>query len=98
MQLSEQQAAAFDRNGYLVVPDLFDGEEVAVMKAAATEINAQDRIEIQREKDGTTPRTAFAAHNYNETFAKVAAQPTHHRASNAVAWRSRLHTPVQGKH
>ena len=75
MRLSEQQAAAFDRDGYLVVPDLFDGEEVALMMAAAAEIYAQDRVEIQREKDGSTPRTAFAAHQYNETFAKVAAHP-----------------------
>ena len=48
MRLSEHQAPAFDRDGYLVVPDLFDGEEVAVMKVAATEIYAQDRVEIKR--------------------------------------------------
>ena len=75
MRLSEQQAAAFDGDGYVVVPDLFDGEEVAVMKAAAAETYAQKRVEIQCEKDGTTPRTAFAAHQYNEIFAKVAAHP-----------------------
>tara|TARA_R110002167_G_scaffold46145_1_gene137992 strand:+ start:924 stop:1715 length:792 start_codon:yes stop_codon:yes gene_type:complete len=75
MQLSAEQAAQFDRDGFVVVENLFNSEEVAAMKQAATTVYAQDRIEIQREKDGATPRTAFAAHTYNDTFARLAAHP-----------------------
>jgi ectoine hydroxylase len=75
MRLSDAQAGQFEREGYLVMPELFSAEEVALMKAAAEEVYAQDRIEIQRERDGRTPRTAFAAHRYNDVFAKIAAHP-----------------------
>jgi ectoine hydroxylase len=75
MRLTDDQMKAFDSDGYLVMPDLFDADEVARMKQAAAEIYAEDRVEIQREKDGTTPRTAFAAHHYNDTFARVGAHP-----------------------
>lgn len=75
MQLNTAQLAQFEHDGYVVVENLFNAEEVAVMKAAAAEVYARDGVELQREKDGTTPRTAFAAHTYNDVFARVAAHP-----------------------
>ena len=75
MNLTQPQAEQFERDGLLVVPELFSAAEIALMKAAADEVYALDRIEIQREKDGITPRTAFAAHRYDPVFAKVAAHP-----------------------
>ena len=75
MQLDDDQIAQFRRDGYVFLPSLYSPAEVAAMKAAADRIYAQDRKEIQREKDGTTPRTAFAAHLYDATMAKVARHP-----------------------
>lgn len=74
MRLSEKQIAAFHREGYLFLPELFTAEEVAVLRREAEAIYAQDRPEIWREKSGA-PRTAFAAHLYNEAFRLLAAHP-----------------------
>ena len=35
----------------------------------------QERPEVVREKDGKTPRTAFAVHTYNDVFARLACHP-----------------------
>lgn len=75
MQLTEDQIKEFQVTGYLVIPDLFSSDEVAEIKGAAKKIHSEDRVEIQCERDGKTPRTAFAAHKYNDTFAKVGAHP-----------------------
>ncbi len=75
MELSAQQVADFDEQGYLFLPDLFDPAEVAVMRGEVPDIFAQDREEVWREKDGKAVRTAFAAHTYNEAFRRLAAHP-----------------------
>jgi hypothetical protein len=38
-------------------------------------ILGQDRPEVVREKDGKTPRTAFAVHTYNDLFGRLARHP-----------------------
>ena len=38
-------------------------------------IYAEFRPEIVREKDGVTPRTSFAAHTYNDAYARLARHP-----------------------
>ena len=65
MELSAEQLAQFERDGYLVVDDLFNAAEVAAMKAAAAAVYGEDRMEIQREKDGRTPRTAASEPGQN---------------------------------
>src|SRR3954466_7631659 len=74
MMLSRQQLQQFDREGYLFLPDLFSAEEMAVLRDEAVAIFHTDRKEIWREKSGA-PRTAFAAHTYNEAFRLLAAHP-----------------------
>ena len=66
MNLSETQVAQFDEQGYLFLPDVFNGDEVATLSAELDGIFAQDRPENVREKDGKTVRTTFAAHTFNE--------------------------------
>jgi L-proline 4-hydroxylase len=75
MRLNEQQIAVFEEQGYLFFPDTFDPAEVAVLRAEVPGIFAQERDEVWREKDGKAVRTAFAAHTYNEAFARLAAHP-----------------------
>jgi ectoine hydroxylase len=75
MRLSDDQIAQFEDAGYLFLPSVFSGAEVAVLRREVPGILAQDRPEVVREKDGTTPRTAFAAHTYNELFGRLARHP-----------------------
>ena len=75
MLLTDPQRQEFDERGYLFLPELFSAEEVAVMRAELPGINARRGPEIVREKDGKALRTAFAAHTYNDTFARLARHP-----------------------
>jgi ectoine hydroxylase len=74
MELSAQQIAQFRDEGYLFLPELFTEEEVAVLRREAEAIYAADRPEIWRENSGA-PRTAFAAHQYNEAFGLLGRHP-----------------------
>jgi L-proline 4-hydroxylase len=74
MQLSPEQLKEFDELGYLVMPDCFSEEEVAVLRSEAEAIYNSDRQEVWREKSGA-PRTAFAAHTYNEAFGILGRHP-----------------------
>ena len=74
MPLSREQLTAFDELGYVVIPDCFSEEEVALLRSEAEAIYATDRKEVWREKSGA-PRTAFAAHTYNEAFALLGRHP-----------------------
>jgi len=75
MRLSDTQIASFHQDGYLFLPGCFTLEEAAVLRREADVVYAQDRQEVWREKDGSTPRTAFAAHTYNEGFRRLGAHP-----------------------
>ena len=66
--------AAFDQQGYVFLPDCFSEEEISVLRSEAEKIYATDRQEVWREKTGA-PRTAFAAHPYNEAFRLLGAHP-----------------------
>jgi len=74
MKLNAQQLAEFDEQGYLFLPDCFSEEEVSVLRIEAEKIYATNRQEIWRERTGA-PRTAFAAHTYNEAFRLLGAHP-----------------------
>ncbi|HZD24933.1 MAG TPA: phytanoyl-CoA dioxygenase family protein, partial [Alphaproteobacteria bacterium] len=75
MQLSPAQIEAFERDGYIFIENLFSADEVAVMRREAERLYAQDRQEIQREKDGRTVRTVFAAHHFSDVYDLVARHP-----------------------
>ncbi len=74
MQLTSDQLEEFESRGYLFMPRRFSEEEVAVLRAAADEVYALERDEVWRESNGA-PRTAFAAHTYNEAFSRLGAHP-----------------------
>ena len=74
MRLSAQQLQHFIDEGYFFLPDCFAEEEVAILREEAERIYASDRPEVWREKTGA-PRTAFAAHTYNEAFRLLGAHP-----------------------
>ena len=74
MQLSQAQLDEFDRTGYLFFPELFSHAEAQLLKREAKRVYASERKEVWREASGVA-RTAFAAHTYNDAFAKLGAHP-----------------------
>jgi ectoine hydroxylase len=74
MTLSAKQIEQFRTDGWLFLPEVFDAEEVGLLKAEAEAIYRQQRPEVWREKSGA-PRTAFAAHTYSEPFRVLGAHP-----------------------
>lgn len=74
MRLSDDQIKTFETEGWLFLPELFNAEEVALLKHEAEAIYLEQRPEVWRETDGA-PRTAFAAHTYNEAFRLLGAHP-----------------------
>jgi len=72
--LTEAQVGQFHDEGYLFLPDTFDEEECAILRDEAELIYRQNRSEVWREKSGA-PRTAFAAHLYNEAFGLLGRHP-----------------------
>ena len=74
MHLSTSRLQEFEEQGYLFLSNRFSPEEVAVLRRAADEVYALSRQEVWRESNGA-PRTAFAAHTYNEAFRRLGAHP-----------------------
>jgi ectoine hydroxylase len=74
LRLSTAELSAFDEQGYIFLPDRFSPVEVQVLHRAAREVYALNREEVWRESNGA-PRTAFAAHTYNEAFRRLGAHP-----------------------
>jgi ectoine hydroxylase len=74
MTLTSQQIEIFHREGWLFLPEVFKPEEVDLLRHEAVAIFDQHRPEVWREKNGA-PRTAFAAHTYNEAFRLLGAHP-----------------------
>ena len=74
MQLTAQQLQQFAEEGWLFLPDCFSEAEVAILRDEAEAIYAEQRPEVWREKTGA-PRTAFAAHTYNEAFRLLGNHP-----------------------
>jgi len=74
MKLTDEQIKHFEEEGWIFLPEAFSAEEIAVLKAEAENIYDEDRPEVWRETSGA-PRTAFAAHTYNEAFGILGRHP-----------------------
>jgi ectoine hydroxylase len=74
MELTKAQLDQFHTEGWILLPDLFTPEEVDLLRHEAEAIYSENRPEVWREKSGA-PRTAFAAHTYNEAFRLLGAHP-----------------------
>jgi len=74
VKLTDQQTKQFADEGWVFLPECFSTDEVAVLKAEAENIYDEDRPEVWRETSGA-PRTAFAAHTYNDAFAILGRHP-----------------------
>jgi len=74
MRLTPEQIEFFNREGCLVLPGLFTPEESEFLAREAVGIYDANSREVWREKSGA-PRTAFAAHLYNDAFGVLGAHP-----------------------
>jgi ectoine hydroxylase len=75
MKLNQAQLQQFDRDGYLFFPSLFSAAEVKVLTDEVPALFAQQRPENVREKASDAVRTNFAAHMYNEVYARLGRHP-----------------------
>jgi ectoine hydroxylase len=75
MRLTPDQLDAFDRDGYLFFPGLFEPDEVKTLTDEVPAIYARREAFNVREKGSDAVRTNFAAHLYSEPFARLARHP-----------------------
>ena len=75
MRLTPAQLDAFDREGYLFFPGLFQPDEVKTLTVEVPAIYARREAFNVREKGSDAVRTNFAAHLYSEPFARLARHP-----------------------
>ncbi len=75
MNLSDTQVSEFHQQGYVFLPDVFNPDEIAALTTELEGIFVQDRPENVREKNGRAVRTTFAAHTFNEAFARLGRHP-----------------------
>ena len=59
MKLTADQIAAFDRDGFLVLPNLLARSEVADLRAELARVSAVADERIIREKGGEAPRIIY---------------------------------------
>ena len=74
MKLTQEQIKAYDEDGYILLPSLFSQQEAALMKSRLPALYQMSRDEVVKEKSGAV-RTVFAAHTFDDVFARVARHP-----------------------
>jgi ectoine hydroxylase len=75
MRLSVQQLEDFDRDGFLILPELFSNDEVPALRAPLPAIFAADDPANIVEKRGGEVRTAMGLHLRDPVFAKLVRHP-----------------------
>lgn len=77
--LRRADSEAFERNGYLLLPDLFRADEVAALQRAAARLMAgPDQLDpetLVTEPNSGAVRSIFAIHRQSEVMARLASDP-----------------------
>jgi ectoine hydroxylase len=87
MQLSKSQLETYERDGFLVMPELFSPREVGAMKAELSRIQDIDTDHLVRERTGGIAKTIYRVHASNG--------PTASPVFHAAARSPRLLQPAQ---
>lgn len=74
-ELTPDQIAAFERDGFVTLPDRFSAGEVAALNEVLPALMAEDRPENIREKVSGVVRTAMGLHLRHERFAALVTDP-----------------------
>src|SRR5437763_3538879 len=85
MELNAQQLEQFDRDGFLVFPDLFSRNEVAILRREVARLSQVQGDAVVREHSGGV-RTIFRRHENHGA--------TRSRPSHALARTPRLLRPL----
>jgi len=75
MQLTASQIDRFRKDGFLVLPNLFSAEEIAVLRAALPVVYAEDTPANIREKRSGKVRTSMGLHLRHDAFARLVRHP-----------------------
>ena len=75
MKLTETELDAFHEDGFLIRPNLFSADEVAVLNDALVTVFAEETEANIREKKSGEVRTAMGLHTRNDVFDRVARHP-----------------------
>lgn len=75
MKLDKQQLLDLERDGFLVLPDLFDAAEVQLLQSRLPALLADDSAANIIEKASGEVRTAMGLHLRDEVFAKLVRHP-----------------------
>ena len=62
MELSKDQLASYERDGFLVLPELFSVREVDAMKADLERIQKVDTDHLVRERGSNVAKTIYRVH------------------------------------
>jgi ectoine hydroxylase len=73
--LGREQVAAFERDGFLVLPEVFSAEETAAMRVDADRLagapELMEREEFIREPDSRRARSVFSPHRFSDLFGNL---------------------------
>ncbi|MDX1527175.1 MAG: phytanoyl-CoA dioxygenase family protein [Gammaproteobacteria bacterium] len=75
MKLSAEQLCQFQRDGLLLLPDLFSAEEVEILRSRLPKLFAEDVPANIREKESHEVRTAMGLHLRDEIYARLVRHP-----------------------
>jgi ectoine hydroxylase len=87
MQLTKDQLASYERDGFLVLPEVFSPREVEAMKSDLKRIQQIDTDHLVRERGSNVAKTIYRVHE--------AAGPTSSPIFHPVARSPRLLAPAQ---
>lgn len=75
MRLSGQQIEQFERDGFLILPEVFSPEEVEIIRAELPALFTEETEANIPEKEGGSVRTSMGLHLRNPLFARLAHHP-----------------------
>jgi ectoine hydroxylase len=67
--------ARLDRDGFLIIPDVFSREEVELLRAVVPRLMAEDCPENPRESGGGAVRNLLSLHRRSELYARLVRHP-----------------------
>ena len=75
MRLTQAQVERFSADGFLVLPDLFTADEIAVLRAALPALYAEETPANIREKRSGEVRTAMGLHARHPVYGRLVRHP-----------------------
>ena len=75
MILSSSQFEKFWDDGYVFVPEFLSADEVQILQDQIPEMMSGQHQEVVLEKDGSTIRSIFDMHNFNQVYARFIRHP-----------------------